>query len=304
MPHRFIAGVDLGATNVRVAIANEDGEIEARRSTPLPPGEPDAVLGRVARTIDDLARGVWVGAHAAAIGVAMPGLVDTERGTGASLANLPGWDNVDIRAAFAGANGATVTVENDANAAAIGEGWLGAARGMKHYAFIAWGTGIGAGMVIDGRAHRGAHALAGEIGFMPVSRTHARSSDWRDGLEGIAGGASIAEQARRSVSQGATPRELFDAADAGDGDARAWLNAVHEWMAMAIGGIIAVIDPEMVVMGGGVAAAQGERLLAPIRELVHARGPHRTPIVLSELGEDAQILGAIKLANDQLAGRA
>ena len=97
MPHRFIAGVDIGASNVRVAIANEDGEIEARRSTAFTGGTPEEVLQRISRTIDDLARGVWVGAQAAAIGVALPGTVDPRKGTVASAANLPGWGEVPIR---------------------------------------------------------------------------------------------------------------------------------------------------------------------------------------------------------------
>ena len=96
MPARFIGAVDLGATNARVAILNEDGEIEARRSGPLPDGPPDAVLQRIGRTIDDLVRGVWVGARVAAIGVALPGLVNPAVGTVASVANMPGWDDVPL----------------------------------------------------------------------------------------------------------------------------------------------------------------------------------------------------------------
>ncbi|HEY8172996.1 MAG TPA: ROK family protein [Dehalococcoidia bacterium] len=300
MPHRFIAGVDLGGTNLRIVIANEDGEVEARRSAPLPAGAPADVLMRVSRTIDDLARGVWVGASAAAIGVAMPGLVDPERGTGASLANLPGWDDVDVASALRDGREAIVAVENDANAAAIGEGWLGAARGAKTFVFVAYGTGIGAGIVLDGKLHRGANGLAGEIGFLPVSRQHVREGDWHAGLEGLAGGGAIADRARRVFGEKAKVSELFDAADAGDPEATAWLRATEEWMAMGVASLIATLDPDMIVFGGGVALARGERLLCPLRELLHRRGPQRTKLVLSELGEDAQILGAVKLAIDKM----
>src|SRR5438067_13483662 len=96
MPHRFIAGVDIGASNVRGAIARGHVEIEARRSTPFTAGTPEEVLQRIARTIGDLARGVWIGAEAAAIGVALPGTVDPAKGTVASAANLPGWGEVPI----------------------------------------------------------------------------------------------------------------------------------------------------------------------------------------------------------------
>jgi predicted NBD/HSP70 family sugar kinase len=255
---------------------------------------------RVSRTIDDLARGVWVGASAAAIGVAMPGLVDPERGTGASLANLPGWDDVDVASALRDGREAIVAVENDANAAAIGEGWLGAARGAKTFVFVAYGTGIGAGIVLDGKLHRGANGLAGEIGFLPVSRQHVREGDWHAGLEGLAGGGAIADRARRVFGEKAKVSELFDAADAGDPEATAWLRATEEWMAMGVASLIATLDPDMIVFGGGVALARGERLLCPLRELLHRRGPQRTKLVLSELGEDAQILGAVKLAIDKM----
>jgi predicted NBD/HSP70 family sugar kinase len=269
---------------------------------PLPAGTPEDVLRRISGTIDDLARGVWVGAGAAAIGVSMPGLVNPATGTGASLANLPGWDNVDVASALGGAKKTPVALENDANAAATGEGWRGAARGLRHFVFVAYGTGIGAGVVIDGSVYRGARGLAGEVGFMPMTRADMRSGDWHNGLEGAAGGGVIAATAARLLGEGGTPARLFDAAAAGEPEAVAWLAATQEYVAMALADTIAVLDPEMIVMGGGVSMAQAERFLAPMRDMVHARGPHRTPIVLSELGADAQIIGALKLAIDRLAG--
>jgi predicted NBD/HSP70 family sugar kinase len=300
MPARFIAAVDLGATNVRVVIANEDGDIEARRAFPIPAGTPGDVLAKIGRTVDELVRGVWIGNKVAAIGIVLPGMVDPEAGVVASVANLPGWDDVPIADLRGTPRGVPVAMENDANAAAVGEGWIGAAKGCRHHVFIALGTGIGAGVVIDGRLHRGAHFLAGEVAFFPMTREQLRSADWQHCLEGVVGGRAAIVAAEEIAGAGARPQDLFDAASAGEPPATEWLDRTQDYIAMAVADVIALLDPEMVVFGGGVIAAQGEWFLGPIRERVHAATPVRTPIVISSLGEDAQIAGAIRLALDRL----
>jgi glucokinase len=292
----FIAGVDIGASNVRVVIANEDGEVEARRASLFDAeAPPERALRSIARTIDELARGVWVGATVGAIGVAMPGTVDPARGLIATPANMPGWGNVDVAAGLGSVN-VPVAVENDANAAAVGEGWLGAGRGLMDFVFVALGTGIGTGLWLDGRLHRGAHFLAGEAAFFPMTRGHLHTPDWHHNLEGIVGGRAIEGAAHEVLGQRASAAALFEAAASGAERAVEAIARVHEYLAMATADIVALLDPEAVIFGGGVAMAQGERLLGPVRELVHASTPMRTKIVLSELGEDAQILGAVRLA--------
>ncbi|HYM27791.1 MAG TPA: ROK family protein [Steroidobacteraceae bacterium] len=300
MPHAFIAAVDLGASNLRVAIANEDGEIEARRHAPLPPGSPEPVLERVGRTIDDLVRGVWVGASVAAIGVVLPGMVDPSAGTVASIANMPGWDNVPIARLLGTSRGVPVAIENDANAAAIGEGWLGTAKGLREFVFIALGTGIGAGVVLDGRIHRGAHYLAGEVAFFPMTGEQLRAGDWQHCLEGSVGGRAMDHRAADLLGERATAAELFAAARAGQPAAAAWLAETQEYVAMAVAQIAALLDPEAIVFGGGVAIAQGEAFLASVRNLALPCTPGTPRILLSSLGEDAQILGAVRLALDRL----
>jgi predicted NBD/HSP70 family sugar kinase len=295
----FLAAVDLGATNVRVAIANSDGDIEARRHFPTPAGSPEDALGRISRTIDDLVRGVWIGARVDALGIVLPGLVDPEAGLVASVANMPGWDNVPLARLLGGETGRIVAMENDANAAAVGEGWTGAARGLRHHVFIALGTGIGSGVVIDGRLHRGAHLLGGEIAYLSMTREQVRAGGWNNNLESLVGGRAAETKARALFGEHAKVSELFDAASAGHSMAAEWLTQLQEYLAMAVVDVCALLDPEMVVFGGGVIAAQGEQLLAPVRELVHRNTPTRTKIAISELGEDAQLIGAVKLALDK-----
>ena len=300
MPQRFIAGVDLGASNVRVAIANADGEIEARRVSPFPGGTPEQVLERIGRTIDDLVRGVWVGARVAAIGVVLPGSVDPATGTVSTAANLPGWSEVHIEALLGAPRGVPIAMENDANAAAIGEGWLGAARQLDDFVFIAMGTGIGAGIVLGGQLRRGAHFLAGEIAFFPMTPEHLRDCDWSNCLEGDVGGRAFAAKASELLGEGARVGDLFDAAYGGDERASAWLRHTQGELAMAVADIAALLDPQAIIFGGGVAVAQGERLLGPVREAALRCLPAQPAILLSELGDYAQIIGAIRLALDRL----
>ncbi|MEX2246423.1 MAG: ROK family protein [Dehalococcoidia bacterium] len=302
MQQHFIAAVDVGATNVRVAIADADGEIQARRALPFPGGPPAPLLDAIGRTIDELARTVWTGARVGAIGVVLPGAVDPDRGVVSTPANLPGWGEVPIAELLGAPRGIPVAMENDANAAAVGEGWLGAATGLDCYVFIALGTGIGAGVVVDGKLHRGAHFLAGEVAFVPVSRAQVRAPAWDNNLEALVGGRTMAQRAVTLLGDGAKPSDLFEAARAADGDAAAWLHELHEHLAMAVVDICALLDPQAVIFGGGVIMAQGEALLAPLRDLALRCLPSRPQILLSQLGEDAQLLGAVRLARDRLQG--
>jgi glucokinase len=295
----FIAGVDIGASNVRVVIANEDGEIEARRNTPFDAAAPpERVLRSIARTIDELARGVWVGATVGAVGVVLPGSVDPERGLVATPANMPGWGTVHIGEGLGTARNVPVAIENDANAAAVGEGWLGAARGLHDFVFVALGTGIGTGLWLGGRLHRGAHFLAGEAAFFPMTPEQLRAADWNHNLEGVVGGRALDRVAAEILGLGATAPALFEAAAAGQEPALDAVTRAREYLAMATVDIVSLLDPQAVIFGGGVAIAQGEGLLGPVRDLVQACTPVRIDLRLSELGEDAQILGAVRLAID------
>lgn len=303
MKQQFIAGVDLGATNVRVVIAQPSGEIEARRALPGRGLTPERALSSIGRTIDELLRGIWSSATVGAIGMALPGTVDPARGLVSSAANLPDWGDVDLAAMLGESRGVPVAVENDANAAAVGEGWLGAAQGMSDFAFVALGTGIGVGLWLGGKLQRGAHFLAGEAAFIRVTPEQLRAGGWQQNLEGTAAGRAWEVAAQEILGANATPQRLFEAASDGHEAARAWLSRTHEYLAMAIIDIVALVDPQAVIVGGGLALAHGESLLAPVRELAHRCTPLKTPILASSLGADAQVLGAVKIAVDAMERR-
>lgn len=296
-PTDFVAGVDLGATNLRIAVAGLDGEVVARRAGRVDLARPpEAVLRGIRRDIDELLRGVWPGARLRAIGMGLPGIVDPASGTVASPANLPGWGAVPVARILAGDDDLPVAIENDANVAAVGELWRGAARGWRTFVFVALGTGIGAGVVVEGRLHRGARFFAGEVAYLPTERAHVRRPfDPDAGLEGEAGGRAIGPRLSRILGREVTTEDAFRLAREGDSHAVAVIRKTQEHLAVALSAIAALLDPDGIVVGGGM-SKQGEFLLGPVREMLHGQVPTKPPLVVSELGEDAQLFGAIRVA--------
>ncbi len=301
-PTDFVAGVDLGATNLRVAVATLDGEIAARRAGPVDLSRPpEAVVRDIRRQVDEVLRHVWPGARLRAIGMGLPGIVDPGRGVVASPANLPGWGAVPVAELLSGDDRVPVAVENDANIAALGERWRGAARDWETFAFVALGTGIGAGLVVDGRLHRGARFFAGEVAYLATERAHVRGPyDPAGCLEGQAGGKAIGRRLSELLGREATAEEAFRLARQGDPKALAVVREVQEHLAVALIAIAALLDPDGIVVGGGM-SSQGEFLLGPVREMVHRHVPTKPPVVVSALGEDAQLVGAVRAALDRCA---
>lgn len=298
-PTDFVAGVDLGATNLRLAIAGLDGEIAARRAGPVDVSRPpEAVISGIRRQVDEVLRTVWPGARLRAIGMGLPGIVDPANGTVASPANLPGWGSVPVARLLAGEDRVPVALENDANMAALGERWRGAAKEWRTFVFLALGTGIGAGVVVDGRLHRGARLFAGEVAYLATDHADVREPfDPQACLEGRAGGRAIGPRLASALGRRVTTEEAFALARRGDPRAVALIREVQEHLAVACVAIGALLDPDGIVVGGGM-SGQGEFLLGPVREMAHRKLPTKPPVVLSALGEDAQLVGALRAALD------
>ena len=300
---RFVGAVDVGGTNVRLAVVDSEGEIRSRREHPIDQHDPEAITRRIGAELAELAAATAGVRGIDAIGLSFPGLVDTARGrviTGNPAAEMK-WDHVPE--VLSAALGVPAVVENDGNAAAVGEGWLGGARGVSDYVFIAYGTAFGAGLVIDGRLHRGRRFSAGEISMFPMIRADLAAGTWDLCLAEIAGGVDAALRAPEILGAGMTAADLFAAARAGDAAAAAWVRQAQEYVAMAVA-YVALLDPDSIVFGGGVAFAQGEWLLEPIRQLSARFMPGRPDIRLSTLGPNAQLLGAARLAFDAITSPA
>lgn len=286
-----VMGIDLGGTHLRMVVSDLAGRFSARSVEAIDASSgPDAILGR----IETVGRALLAQAPAPlmAIGLATPGIVDTEAGVVRRARNLKGWLDTPIRDRLECAFGVPAVVENDVNAAAIGERWHGAARGHESFIFISIGTGVGAGVVIDGEIHHGQHYAAGEINLIPVV------FDGKEGhLEDHGSGPGIVRRALElgyAAPDGATVTtdSIFSAAASGD---EAAVRAVAEGVraiGFGAGILLAAVDPSIVVIGGGV-SSQGEALLLPLREAVARVVRVRCDVVLSQLGVDAQLHGAL-----------
>jgi glucokinase len=298
--HGFVAGVDLGPTKTRLALADLRGARLAHRVLPTPVGVPPVVL------LQELAtamRGVMKEAgvpppRLLAVGAGAPGVVDPRRGMVLRASNLPGWTNVPMAAILKKALGAPIVVENDVNLAILGERWRGAARGHETCAFISAGKGIGAGIVLEGKLHRGHHLLAGEIGFMCMGPQFVKRDFGPLGcLEALAGLRALAAHWPRTARSGLEQwvSDLFEAAEAGDRRARKAVDVAATLVGMATANLALVLDPSLVVLGGAL-ATQGGALVREVRKIVGRIMPAPPEIVVSPLGKEAPLWGTLLVA--------
>ena len=305
--HGFVAGIDLGPTRTRLAVADLRGERLAHEVIPTPAApDPAAMLNRVV----DALRGLLREAQAPperllAVAAGAPGAVDRGRGSVSCAPNLEGWNEVPMREILEHALGTAVVVENDVNLAVLGEHWRGAARGHDTCAFIFVGTGIGAGILIDGALHRGHHFMAGEIAVMCMGPQYLDGDFGSRGcLETLAGLKALS--GRWPGADGRDPAqwlaELFEAAQAGDGRARQAVDETARLIGIAVANVIAVVDPSLIVLGGAL-FAQAEPLVHEVRSVVHriARAP--IDVVMSALGKEAPLWGGLLVATTEARGR-
>jgi predicted NBD/HSP70 family sugar kinase len=285
----FVA-VDLGGSQLRVATGDEAGRLAARHSAPIAANpQPEAVAGAIAAA----AMLLLEARRPAAAGLACPGLIDPTRGVVMAARNL-GWREVPLAEVLSARLGCGVVLENDVNLAALGEAAFGAGKGCRHIAFLGVGTGVGAGLVLDGRLHRGARFAAGEVGRLPSGFAGASGLELL--VEDVASGPAILRRARDAGVTAATTADVFTAAAAGDDRAARAVREAARALALAVAAIAAIADPELVIVGGGV-AQQGEALLGPLRAEAGAVGV-RTPLVPAALGVDSQLFGALRAAID------
>lgn len=301
----LIAAVDLGASRLRAALATPDGKLLTRDVSATPRDAagrpaPATVVDAIAEMVERLLAEAGASAPAA-LGMGLPGIIRPGRGTAGSPANLPGWDNVDLASMLRRRWNVPLAIENDANMAALGEGWNGSAAGLQTFIFIALGTGIGAGLVVDGRLWRGAHLFAGEMAYTVLDRATAPSSPAATWLEDRASGRGIEAMAAARLGRHLAAADVFRLAAGGDAGASAVLRDALELLGLAVANACALLDPDAVVFGGGI-SRQGDALLQPIREIVARVLPAPPRLLLSSLGEDAQLYGAVRAATLAMTG--
>jgi glucokinase len=289
---RRVVGVDVGGTKILAAVVDEDGRLEARRERPTPLESEERLLSALEEAVAEL-----LDDDVGAIGFGVPSTVDQRSGTTVESVNIPLAD-VDLRSRMAERFGLPVAIDNDANAAAIAEWKVGAGRGTRHMIMLTLGTGIGGGLILDGRPYRGAVGAAAELGHIVIEHDGERcqgACTGRGHLEALASGHAASRIARELFGSSADAHRLVRLADEGDADAREALAGIGRRLGSGIGTLVNVFNPELVVIGGGFAAA-GEHLLEPARGIVarEARPPGRdlVRIVRAELGTAAGVVGA------------
>jgi glucokinase len=304
---KHVIALDVGGTGMKAALVGADGTLlhEARRATGRERGADAVVESILSFAADLFAHGVErFGEEAVAAGVAVPGVVDTERGVAAYAANL-GWQDVPLRDLVSGRlGGLPVALGHDVRTGGLAEGRLGAGRGSDRFLFVPIGTGIAGAIGIDGVIEAGAHGVAGEIGHVVVRPGGPRCGCGQFGCLEILGSASAVSRAWAAASgnPGADAADCARAVDAGDSVAEAvWHDAVD---ALAAGLVTALtlLDPRTVIIGGGLAEA-GDTLFGPLRAAVAERVTFQKlpSVVPAALGDTAGCLGAGLLAWDLLA---
>ena len=299
-------GIDFGGTSIKSAIV-VDGKITQRgeRIDTREHIKDGTLLEAIFAGIATLRSGH---PDVSAVGLGLPGFVDTDRGVVNGLSNVPGWDNVPLRQMLCERTGLPAIIENDANAMAYAEFCHGAARGAKNAICITLGTGVGGGLILGGQLYRGSRFAAGELGHASVDLHGPRGVYGTPGdLEVYVGNRQIGERAARLYAAAGSPRaaehctplDLEKLALAGDRIAIALWDRIGSEIGAALANTIWLLNPDVIVIGGGVAAA-GDILFQPIRRSIAERTSklfhEQLKVVPAELGNDAGILGNAALA--------
>jgi glucokinase len=310
-PH--YVGVELCAATARAALVTPDGQVVARRESAFAPSEIAPQLARLVASLRDDS-----GARLGAVGVGVPGLVNPQTGRVVISSDLPSVVREDLRSALSEAVGLPVTLDNDANAGAMGEYAMGAGRGSRNMFYVTIGTGIGGALVLDGRLWRGASGFAGEFGHITIDPEGVECTCGNVGcLETVASAPNIVRRtherlirdstsslSRLGLNKNFTAADIAHEARGGDDFAALMMARTGRYIGTAIAAVINLLNTERIVLGGGVMDA-GDLILEPVIAEARRRSfqPNfeSTQIVAATLGPDAVPLGAALLARDSAA---
>jgi glucokinase len=324
---RFSIGVDLGGTNLRIAVVDSDGRLleKVTTGTEVARGR-NSVIDAMCAAIRNLSLKYKVAGTLAGIGVGVPGIIDLQTGMLRESPNLPGWQDYPVREEIENRLGTKVTLENDANAAALGEKWLGAGAAFNDMCMLTLGTGVGGGLILNGRIWHGMRGMAAELGHINVDPDGvACGCGSRGCLEQYASATAVKRLAMEAIAGGNAPelaqainsdpefnaKAVYRLATAGDKTARAIFHRVGSALGIGVADLINIFDMPMYVIGGGVAAAWDA--FAPVMLETAAKysyiyrvtthepetsghtSQRKTVITHALLGSDAGLIGAARL---------
>ena len=318
MPDLYGA-IDLGGTNVRAIVAGLDGKISGDDRRPSRASDGlDATIETLLASLAHACSEAGVEASALrGLGVATPGWVDTERGIVPAAPQLIGWRDVPLVEMLQERLGPTVRLENDANAAALGENAFGAGRGTRHMLYITVSTGVGAGIIVDGRLYGGAKGSAGEIGHTIVDPSGPPCGCGKHGcLESLSSGTAIARRAAQAADRGDSAalagireregrlgaRQVADAARQGDAASIAIYEEAGYFLGIALANAVNLLSPEAIILGGGVMRAKDlflPRAEETMRDLALDEPLKYMRLAEAELGDRAGVMGMIARLGQQ-----
>ncbi|MFT4416270.1 ROK family protein [Fredinandcohnia humi] len=290
-------GIDLGGTNLRVGLVNEKGQILNEQECPTEPQKgSDCVIQNMIKMIESVKGDKSI----IGVGIGSPGPLNPKTGVIIEPPNLTGWSNVPIVELVSKATGLSVTLDNDANAAALAEATIGAGAKHESVFYITVSTGIGGGLVIGKKVFQGAQGYAGEIGNMivnPNGRNHANLNP--GALEAQASGTAISAIGREKLGITGGAAEVFRLAEEGHTEAKKLIDEALQYLAIGIANLAHSINPEVFILGGGVLKSE-KQVLEPLREkvkaLVYPGLRDSIQILPAGLGTKAGIIGAAFLA--------
>ncbi len=313
MNDQVVAGIDIGGTKIAVALENSAGERVAARRLPTEVElGPELILENISRSVEEMLAETQT--KITAIGIGCPGPIDIERGLVLSPANLPDWIDFPIVELIQKRFGVPISLDNDANAAALGEYFCGAGRGFRDVFYVTISTGIGGSIICEGHVHHGVQSGAGEIGHTIVKSNGVRCRCGIQGcLETIASGTSIARRMRETLAaqnggiieeyDNITAETVVEAVKKGNQTAQKIWDETIKYLAIGIGNAITLIAPEAVIIGGGVSAAD-ELLLEPLRREIGKNVSmlpiEKVEILKASLGSESGVCGALMLARRAL----
>jgi predicted NBD/HSP70 family sugar kinase len=303
----YVLGLDIGHEYLRGALTDLTGEILAKAESRSPAASVLKRVGELIRLADGICAAAGIArAQVTQTVLGSPGVYDPGRDAIALPGGMPGLDRPTVLAGLRAAFGQDLVVENDVDAAALAEREHGHGREFPSFAFVSIGTGIGMGLVLGGQLHRGAHGVAGEIAFLPIADgAGSQSADHspedqearkRGTLEAASSAAAIVRAARRSGLRTTSARQVFVAAAAGDARAAAVVAAEARLVAKAICAIVTVVDPGLVVLGGGIGQAPG--FATAVTDELRSLAPVLPEIRVSALGTSAVVDGCVAAGAD------
>jgi glucokinase len=313
MSKEFVLAGDVGGTNLRIAAVDSDGSVVHQESVPTPQTRiASDVVGAISRVAESCIANSGISGNPLAFGLAMATLVNPREGKALSSPNLPELNGLSVADAVSEQIGLKVLLENDATAAAIGEHWLGSSKDVDNSVFVTLGTGVGGGLILDGRVYRGTDGTAGEVGHINVEpEGHECGCGSRGCVEQYASATAIARIAGELLQNDPTSsligksdftsKDVYDAGKAGDAVGIETFRIMGTYLGIALADLVDVLNPDLIVIGGG--AAKGwdlfiDNVRTEIAERAFGPPAKRVKLVRAELGGSAGILGAAKVVFD------